>query len=461
MPEPVRIEGSFRDPAGSLYRRDDHITRTVATWFEPQFQAFLDSGLYDELVEAGLLIAHEELDPATAPVSCARYLRTPALPFVSYPWEWSTRQLQAAADLTMELQLRALEHGLILRDASAFNVQFQGHRPVFVDTLSFAVADLQRPWSAYGQFCRHFLAPLALRVHVDPRLADLQQLHLDGVPLDLASSLLPTGTRLSPSIGLHVHAHARSTRSAASRGGEPERVKVGPLALQGVAEQLQRAVRRLRPALPGSHWSAYEQELEHYGPAAVERKQRAIDGWVARLRPRRTVDLGSNRGSYSRIVAEHGSDVLAIDTDHATVEHTVRDIEADPPVAGSILAIRGDLLAPSPDLGWRNRERDALRRRTHTDLVLALAIIHHVTISGEVPLDRAVAGLTDHGAHLVIEWVPPGDPKVEQLLATRPEPVRGYETEVFLKALREAGTIVDEVALGEGGRTLFLVEVTS
>jgi hypothetical protein len=457
---PTRIEGSFRDPAGQLFRSGKHLSRTVASWFEAEFQAFLDSGLYDELVADGLLIAHEELDPRTAPHACARYLRTTALPFVTYPWEWSASQLRAAADLTMELQLRALERSLSLRDASAFNVQFRGHRPVFVDTLSFGQSELDQPWPAYGQFCRHFLAPLALRTHVDSRLADLQQLHLDGIPLDLTARLLPQRTKLSPALGVHLHAHARATRKGAEQPEGHREVKVGPLALRGVAEQLQRAVRALTPPQQSSHWSDYEFELDHYDQEALDLKRSAIDGWASRLQPRRTIDLGSNRGGYSRLVAAHGNDVLAIDADHATVEQAACALAANPPSSGSVLAIRGDLLSPSPDIGWSNRERDALVRRTQGDLVLALALIHHVVITGEVPLDRAIAGIASHGRHLVIEWVPTDDPKVRQLLSTRPERIRGYDAPAFQAAMSQSGRVLEQVELGSTGRVLYLVEIS-
>ena len=456
-PPHIRVGGSFRDPAGRLYRYGNHLFRTVAPWFQPEFQAFLDSGLYDELVQDGLIVPHVEIDPADAPEPCARFLRVEALPFVTYPWEWSATQLRAAAELTLDLQLRALDRGLMLRDASAFNVQFQGQRPVFIDTLSFGRADMDRPWQAYGQFCRHFLAPLALRVHVDPRLGDLQQLYLEGIPIDLASRLLPGRTKLSPGLAIHLHAHARSAAHAAAAGRETRDVRVGPLALRGVAEQLLRTVASLTPAEQHSHWSGYEAALTHYDESAIAMKRFSIERWAQRISPARTVDLGSNLGAFSRLAAAQGSDVLAIDIDHATVEAATKDLARDPPAGGTVLPIRIDLLAPTPDLGWANDERDSLVRRTDTDLVLALALIHHLAIRGEVPLDRAVSGISAHGRILAIEWVPPDDPKVVQLLASRRESIRGYDTTSFRSALASVGTVVETIELPTG-RSLHLVE---
>jgi hypothetical protein len=457
---PEWVGGSFRDPAGRLYRDGDRLHRTVADWFEPEFQAFLDSGLYAEFVDDGLIVPHEELDPATAPAVCARHLRVSALPFITYPWEWSASQLRAAANLTLELQLRALERGLALRDASAFNVQFRGHQPVFIDTLSFARAPMNRPWQAYGQFCRHFLAPLALRTRVDPRLGDLQQQYLDGIPIDLASRLLPGRTKLSPGLGVHLHAHARSSRRAAAVYRPVPDVKVGPLALRGTAEQLRRTIRSLAPSDGRSTWTDYESSLSHYDQTALFKKRETIERWAQRISPARTVDLGSNRGAFSRLVASRGSAVLAIDADHATVDLAFREITRDSPVGGSVLPIRVNLLSPTPDLGWANGERDALVRRTGADLVLALALIHHLSISGEVPLEQAVTGLAEHGRIMAIEWVPPEDPKVAQLLTSRREAIRGYEESNFLASLTKVGKILETVDLGGGGRSLHLVQVS-
>jgi hypothetical protein len=454
-----RVGGSFRDPAGYVYRDGPFLFRTVADWFEPDYVAVRDAGLYQELTADGLLIEHEEVDPRLAPEPCARLLQVDPLPFITYPWEWSTAQLRAAAELTLEVQRRALRRSLSLRDASAFNVQFRGHEPVFIDTLSFARADLDRPWQAYGQFCRHFLGPLALRVHLDVRLAELEQRYLDGIPLDLVSRLLPSRTKLTPGLALHVHAHARSVARARRSERHPRDIKLGPRALEGTIEQLSRVVRTLYMPTAASAWSGYEQERSHYPPDALDLKQSTIERWVRRVGPRRTVDLGSNRGAYARMAAGIGSDVLALDGDHATVELTYADLRDRPPSAGSVTPIRGDLLNPSGDVGWANEEREALSRRTNAELVLALALVHHLAVQGEVPLERAVPWLAGHGRVLAVEWVPPEDPKVAQMLDRRRERVHGYSKSVFDATLGRLGRTIEVVTLKPSGRSLHLVEI--
>jgi SAM-dependent methyltransferase len=455
-----RIGGSFRDPAGYVFRDGQQLFRTVSDGFEPEYLSFRDSGLYGELIGDGLLVEHEEVDPGLAPSPCARLLQIEQLPFVTYPWEWSTGQLRAAAELTLEIQHRALRQSLSLRDASAFNVQFRGHKPIFIDTLSFARTDLGRPWQAYGQFCRHFVGPLALRALVDPRLAELQQRYLDGIPLDLVSQLLPPRTKLSPGLALHVHAHARSIGRSQRSVGRPREIAVTARALQGTVEQLRRLVRTLDGSKETSPWSEYEQELSHYPAEALALKRSTIKRWLHQVAPHRTVDLGSNRGEYAREAAGVGSDVLAIDGDHATVELTYAGLVDRPPPAGSVTPIFGDLLNPSADVGWANEEREALTRRTNVDLVLALALIHHLAVQGEVPLEHVLVWLARHGRILALEWVPPDDAKVAEMLATRREHLRDYSESAFQQAVGSIGRTIEVVSLTASGRSLHLIETS-
>lgn len=456
------VPGSFRDPAGRLYERDGVLYRTVRADFAPQFRAFMDSGLYGELVDEGLLVAHQEADPATAPEACTALILPERVTYVSHPWEWSPGQLRAAALLTLELQLRALERGLILRDASAFNVQFRGHRPVFIDTLSFGTQEPDRPWAAYGQFCRHFLAPLALRVLVDPRLDGLQQTHLDGVPLDLASGLLPGRTRLSPGLLLHLHGHAKAQRRRAASADDPPRTaRYSRTALLGLTDQLRRQVERLRWDPDRSVWADYYAAAGHYTDDAMAVKAHIVGEWLARLRPSQVVDLGANTGRFARLAAAVGAEVVAADVDHGAVEAAYRQLVDDPPASGSVLPLRVDLANPGPASGWDHRERAAFRDRVGgADVVLALALVHHLAIGNDVPLDQVMATLAGYGRQVIIEWVPPEDPKVRTLLATRPERAGGYLREAFDDAVAAVGRVVASEPVAGTGRVLLLVEVS-
>ena len=193
------VGGSFRDPSGTVYRSGGTLYREISRRYAPDWDLLLGSGLYDELVEREMLVPHQEVDPGLGLTSNAwKVIRPETVPFVSYPWEWCFGQLKSAALLTLDIQRLSLARGLSLKDASAFNVQFRRSRPLLIDTLSFEKHEAGAPWVAYQQFCRHFLAPLLLMSRIDPRLGLLSREHPDGVPLDLASELLPWASRFRP-----------------------------------------------------------------------------------------------------------------------------------------------------------------------------------------------------------------------------------------------------------------------
>ena len=262
---------SIRDADGTLLRQ-------VNAPYGPHYEQFMDSGLYQRLVDEVLLIPHEEvgLDRAHH-AGAVKILAPEPIPFISYPYEWCTGQLQDAALLTLRIQTLAMEHGMSLKDASAYNVQFRGAAPVFIDTLSFEPYGEGRPWVAYGQFCRHFLAPLALMSHTDVRLGRLLRFHTDGIPLDLASRLLPVRTRLSIPLLLHIHLHASyAKRAGRSRPRGRKAAKLSRRSLDSLVQSLHSGVSRLRWRRRGSYWADYYSELHDYQTETAEQKARLV-----------------------------------------------------------------------------------------------------------------------------------------------------------------------------------------
>lgn len=451
------VPGSFRDPAGRVWDQDGVLVRTVAPGFATTFDAVRATGLYDTLVDRGLLVDHEELDPADAPEPAHALLRPARIPFVSHPYEWAPAQLRAAALLTLEVAEVALDHGCVLRDASAYNVQFRGTRPVLIDTLSFAPRQAEQPWAAHGQFCRHFLAPLALQTLVDVRLADLLRTNIDGVPLDLASRLLPWRTRLRPGLLTHVHAHASASGAPVDGDGPRRTARVSDLALRGILDTLRGSVERLTWDPAGTTWAGYYDEADHYDEAAMTAKTDLVDSLVRTVGPRTVWDLGANTGRFSRVAAATGADVVALDVDHGAVERAHRSLDDDPVARGSVLPLRHDLANPSPDLGWATAERASLAARGPADLVLALALVHHLAIGNNVPLPMIADHLAALGRHVLVEWVPRDDPKVRVLLATREGVGDGYDAAAFRRAFERRFRWVDEAPVGETGRHLHLL----
>jgi ribosomal protein L11 methylase PrmA len=448
------LGASFRDPSGFVFSRGDVLYRQVNRAYAAHYDHLLASGLYADLVERGLLVAHVE-EPGMAPEAgdAHRVLRPERVDFVSYPYEWSFSQLRDAALLTLEIQRRALEYGMTLKDASAFNVQFQRGRPVWIDTLSFEIRREGQPWVAYRQFCQHFLAPLALVAHVDPRLGALSREHLDGVPLDLASALLPARAWLDPHLLVHLRIHARFQRRHAGRADAGVRARrVDRRGLLGLVAALESAVRRLRWRPRASPWADYYAGDSYAEEAARERRTR-VAAWIEKMRPPALLDLGANTGAMSRLASGRGIPTVALDADPACVEAAYR--EARDAGDAHLLPLVVDLTNPSPALGWANEERSPIGERFRARAVMALALVHHLALANNVPLPRVAAWLAGLGEELIVEFVPKSDPKAQLLLATREDVFPDYARDGFERAFAARFETLEVAGLPGSERVLY------
>lgn len=456
MPPEDVLPSSFRDPGGYVFRRGGVLYRAIRGSVRTHYDMLMSSGLYAELVAASLLVPHEEVPPeGDRAADVARVIRPEEIPFISYPYEWSFSQLQDAALATLEIEKRALRHGMTLVDASAYNIQFRKARPVLIDTLSLRRAVEGEPWTAYGQFCRHFLAPLALMSLRDVRLGQLLRVHLDGIPLDLASSLLPLRSRRRPSLLLHLHLHARSQRRFEGRRIQVPKGKVSRQARLGLVDSLESGTKKLRWRAAGTEWADYYQDT-NYTTEGLDDKRRAVEEFIAEARPRTVWDLGGNVGTFSRIAAASGAYTVSFDIDPACVERSYLRVRAEK--EPSLLPLLMDLTNPSPGTGWENRERMTLLERGPADAVLALALIHHLAIGNNVPFDQAARFFARTGRSLLIEFVPKSDSQVERLLVTREDIFGGYTQEEFERTFGESFIIKRRVPLRGSRRTLYVME---
>jgi hypothetical protein len=455
------LTSSFRDPSGFLYRQAGHLYRRVNARYREDYDALMESGLYAALAGAGLLIRHEEVpDPSEIAAGAYKILRPEAVPFVSYPFEWCFSQLKDAALATLRAQSVALEHSMCLKDASAYNVQFVGCQAILIDTLSFERLREGEPWVAYRQFCQHFLAPLALMAKTDVRLGQWLRIGIDGVPLDLASRLLPWPTRLNPGIALHLHAHAASQRRFASRErpNSAARMRFGRSALLGLVDSLRRTVEGLRWNPRGTPWAEYG-GMTHYSPEESERKAASVRKFLEAVRPASVWDLGANVGAYSRVASGMGILTISFDSDPAAIERSY--LEAKRREETKLLPLILDLTNPSPQLGWDLRERDSILERGPAEAVMALALIHHLAISNNVPFGSLARFLARLGRWLIIEFVPKGDPQVQKLLAWREDIFEDYSRESFEAELGRRYRIRESLELTRSGRRLYLMERSS
>jgi ribosomal protein L11 methylase PrmA len=460
---------SFRDPSAFLFTSGGVLYRWVGERAADDYRLLMDSGLYTELVDESLLVDHEELGSGESAALQGRLrdkelggpthviLRPRRLPFISYPYEWSFQQLKHAALVTLHIQRRALARDLSLKDASAYNIQFDGVTPMLIDTLSFERYAEGRPWVAYRQFCQHFLAPLALMAYRDIRWGLAARDHIDGLPLDFAALSLPRRTRLRPGLVMHLHGHAASQKKHAAAGdtttATSQAKSFGRRAMEGLVDSLEGAVRSLRWKAAGTEWAEYYDDTNYSG-AAEEHKARVVREWVAELRPQSLWDLGANDGRYSRIAKEGANFVLSADGDPVAVDRNYRQCRADG--QAGILPLLLDLFNPSPALGWEHAERMSLLQRGPADMVLALALMHHLCISNNVSFERLVSFFAQCAETLLIEWVPKGDSQVQRLLATREDVFDSYGREAFENAFGARFSLLKREEIPESERCLYL-----
>jgi len=452
------LGASFRDPSGFLFTRAGKLYRQVNQAYRLDYDLLLSSGLYKRLVSEGLLISHAvaTVEPAD-PGPVYKIIAPEVLAFISYPYEWSFSQYKDAALVTLKIQKIALEYGMSLKDASAYNIQFHRGRPILIDTLSFEIYKEGKPWVAYRQFCQHFMAPLALMAYRDVRLNQLLRIYIDGIPLDLASCLLPRRALLNFGLLTHIFLHAKVQQKYADKAVEKSKSNVGmsKQAMLGLVESLESTVHRLKWKPAGTEWGNYY-EITNYTDAAFVHKKQLVSEWMERIKPKTAWDLGANTGIFSRLASQAGGYTIAFDVDPAAVEQNYRQVKAER--KPNMLPLVLDLTNPSPALGWHNRERRSLGERGPVDVVLALALIHHMAISNNVPFSQLAEFFYDMCHWLVIEFVPKSDSQVQKLLKSREDIFTQYAQGDFEEIFQERFDIREAVKLLESERYLYLME---
>jgi hypothetical protein len=458
--QPATLEpGSFRDPDSRVFYAGDAVYRALSTDGLDDYRALQQSGLLEDprIVATELVRDAPELG-ARLVKETAGVLRHERIPFVSYPYEWTFSMLKDAALLQLDLLLAALEHDLVLKDSTPYNVQFRGSRALFVDVGSFERLRPGEPWAGYRQFCMLYLYPLLLQALKGVRFHPWLRGSLEGITATEMRGLMSARDRFRRGLPTHVFLHARLERRYAARGGEVRddlrRAGFRKALIVANARKLRALVQRLRWDPPAGVWTAYG-ERNSYSDSDVARKEDFVREAARACSPRLVWDIGANNGRYSRLAAEHAETVVALDADQGPLELLYRELREDGDER--ILPLTVDLADPSPGLGWRGLERGALATRGRPDLVLALALVHHLTIAANVPVREVVDWLAGLGSALVVEFPTREDPMVKTLLAPKREGLHpDYELGHFERCLAEAFTIERSERLGSGTRVLFL-----
>ena len=450
---------SFRDPSGFLFYREDILYRQVNKVYQPHYDLMMESGLYAALIEQDLMVMHEETDDVPSPQSDFVYkiIRPEKVGFISYPYEWCFHELRSAALTTLRLARVALDHGMILKDASAYNLQFVDGSWKLIDTLSFEQYEEGEPWVAYKQFCQHFLAPLALMSFRDQRLNLMSRLFIDGIPLDVAAKLLPPRTKLNFGLTTHIHLHARTQARYAGKEVKRDEVKgkISQQALVGLLDSLRNTIKALSVRTSGTEWADYY-DATNYSETAFEEKKAIVSAFIEKTQPQSVWDLGANNGEFSRLASDRGIFTVAFDVDPNAISKAYIQVRKDR--EKNLLPLVMDLTNPSPGLGWGHKERMSLMERGPVDMALALALVHHLAISNNVPLPKLAQFFSDICEYLVIEFVPKSDSQVQRLLTSRLDIFDDYTVEGFEAAFETQFEIIGRDAVTESERTLYLLK---
>ena len=453
--------GSFRDPGGQVYTFSGRVYRVISRYSLDDWRTFSASPLFDELQRDALLIATRPAPPdlqthLAAVDSTALVLEHDRVPFVSYPYEWTFSMLRDAALLHLDLLERALARDFVLKDASPYNVQFLGARPIFIDVLSFARYQPGDPWAGYNQFCKMMLYPLMLEAYKRVPFQPWLRSELEGLDPLYFSRLFNLRDLLRPGVLAHVKLHAWLQRKAESRRtsvrSEIKRAGLSRDALLANIRGLRRLLNRLQPSAADSHWASYAETCT-YDAAALKQKEDFVRRVASAAERRLVWDLGANVGHFSRLVAEHAATVVAFDTDAASIDRLYLALKKER--RENILPLLMNVANPSPDQGWRGRERRSPTARGKPDLVLCLALVHHLRISANIPVAAFLDWLAELGAAVVIEFVSKDDPQTHRLLLNKDDTYDDYTREAFEAALRKHFRVEAVLDLPGGTRVLY------
>ena len=450
-----RHSSSFRDPSGFIFVDQGVVKRSISPLYFEQYKSLETSGFFKKLQNAGLLIDHKEISVSDTEI----IIEPEQIPFFTYPYEWSFSQFKAAALLTLKIQKFALENGYSLKDASAYNVSFHNGRMVFIDTQSFDFYEENSPWRAFKQFISHFFGPLLLAQYHGAESLKLMSTYIDGIPIKMLSSMLPFKTKLNPFLYTNIHLLAKfeEKHNEDYKGTS----KVAQLSKKGqlnIIKGLYEYIKKLS-LKTSSEWGNYYDKT-NYANDAFDQKSEIIDGWVKRLETNTLIDVGGNDGTFVRKINHNLQEALVCDIDYNAVDFNFKELKRNSETF--MLPFVFDVLNPAANIGFNNKERDSFLKRIIAyapDMTMALAVIHHMTLSGNIPFEMSAEFFSKFSKHLIIEFPKRNDSWVQRLLNTKGEfkaHFDFYNIENFESSYSQYFTLVEKVAIDNSERVMFL-----
>ncbi len=416
-------EASFRDPSGYMFHDGETLRRVINPIYFPQYSKLKESGFFKTLIKNNLLIPHEETS-----VSEDKIIITPEkISFITNPYEWGFEQFKQAALLTLKIQKFALSKGFILKDASAYNVTFHKGKPIFIDTLSFDFYEDGTPWRAYKQFITHFFGPLVLAKYHGSEVFNMLEAYIDGIPVKMISSMLPRRTKLSSVIYPNIHLLAKmESKHSEDYKAETKIAKLSKKAQNNIIESLYNYISKLQ-LKESSEWGNYYTKT-NYNEGAFKTKKEVIRDWVQPLNAQKLIDVGGNDGTFARTVQDLVKHIIVTDIDSNAVDFNLKQIQENK--EENMLPFVCDVLQPAPGIGFNNTERASLINRLKDyapDVTMALALIHHITLSGNVPFEKSAEFFAKFSKNLIIEFPKREDSWVESLLVRKREFINHFD----------------------------------
>jgi ribosomal protein L11 methylase PrmA len=451
---------SFRDPGGRVHIRNGRVFRTVMPCASDDFKYVESTGIIEELQRESLIVESKQVDPAILGEEAAEacyLIEHPRLPFISYPYEWSFPALKSASLMFLDIQLRALAKGVSLSDASAYNIQFVGPKPIFIDRLSFKRYQEGEFWLGHKQFCDQFLNPLLLRSIFGIPHNSWYRGALEGITSEDLVSLLPWRRKLNwkilTNVVLPVTFQKKASKELVAEQAKSYKKRKLPLVtFRRILEGLKEWISGLRPADTGkSVWSDYA-KTHSYSSEELEHKRKFVSNFIKSLKPRLVWDLGTNIGDYAAVALKAGAEyVIGFDYDQKALEIAFSRAQEE---KLAYLPLFLDAANPTPDQGWAQRERRGLCGRLVADAILALAFTHHLAIGRNIPLPELLNWLTSLAPDGVIEFVPKSDPMIKYMLNFREDIFQNYTEEQFLSCVESVANVLETQVVSSSGRRL-------